>query len=143
MIGTILAVGLVAGVLQEPVVPAAATLEIHDSVNVSAIQTLTLRRPEGGQTLGMTVITEAEKPALIQISGDAGRLYRIQVRESGGPFVGNDLRIWSTNTGDISESHISTTDAHGRDLLHISGRLTRRVGSTGDRRTLAVSIQYD
>ena len=142
MIGTILVAALAAGVVQDQVMPADAAIEILDSVNVGAVQTLRLRRPDETGPLGMTVITEADRPALIRISGDAARLYRIQVAEGGRTSPGGALRIWSANTGDISDSQMSTTDAHGRDLLRISGRLAAP-GSAGAARTLAVSIHYD
>lgn len=141
MIVTVLAMAGAMAAVQEPT--GAASLEVHESFNVGAIQTLRLRAPTQSNTVGMIVITHADEPALIQISGDAGRLYRIQVSENGADAAGDDLRIWSTNSGDISTSHLSATDARGRDLLRISGSLASPAGSVNDRRTLAVSIQYD
>lgn len=142
MIGVILSFAMIGAAVQDPGGAAVAAIEIQDSVNVGAVQTLRLRESEGIAALGMTVITEADEPALIQISGDAGRLYRIQVAENGVASGADDLRIWSANTGDISSSLTSTTDASGRDLLRIDGKLAAS-STPALRRTLAVKIHYE
>ena len=89
-----------------------------------------------------------DAPALIRVSGDPGRLYRIRIPltsdlASGAARI-NDLRILSVNAGDVSMSGVARMDHQGQDLLQISGSL--RTSDNGRAETppaLPLSIDYE
>lgn len=76
--------------------------------------------------------------ALIRLSSDAGRAYRIRLPERG-QADWRDLSIWSANDGDISGGLSGRLDAQGQDTLRVTGRPSPNAGMA----VLPVSIDYD
>ncbi|WP_295175352.1 hypothetical protein, partial [uncultured Brevundimonas sp.] len=62
--------------------------------------------------------------------------------DQGDAFV-EGLRIWSENTGDISDTRTSRMDFEGRDLLRVSGRLRPAAGATEPIAALPLSVDYE
>ena len=121
--------------------PATASLEIQRGLNVSAIRPLRLQlRPEGA-TLGLSAVELGDGPALVQITGDANRLYRVQLPE--GDAGDASFEIWSANAGDISRSRISVMDADGHDLLRLTGDPASLRGLFGYTAKFPLTIQYE
>ncbi len=70
----------------------------------------------------------ADAPAVIRISGDPGRAYRINLpRSISDPDTNatiTDFSVWSDNSGDITETLSARMDQTGRDTLRVSGVLS-------------------
>jgi len=103
----------------------------------------------GGGSLSVTASGLADAPAMIQISGDPGRIYRIRVPRlvatPGDVATLDELVVWSQNSGDISETRVGRLDANGQDVLSITGRL-RILQASDDSdavTSLPLSIDYE
>jgi hypothetical protein len=98
--------------------PATGSMQIYSGLNVSTVRPLRVQIDPDGSALGLSAIDLADGPTLIEVHGDAYRVYRIEV-VGGAREV--SLEIWSVNAGDISKTRIGVMDADGQDLLRISG----------------------
>lgn len=120
---------------------AEASIDIHRGLNVNAIRPLRMQlRPEGA-TLGLSTIELADGPALVEVTGDANRVYSVQILN--GDEGAASFEIWSVNAGDISRSRIAVMDADGHDLLRLTGdpaALRRVLGGTT---SFPLTIQYE
>lgn len=125
----------------------AASLTVSRGLSVATVRPMRLQLSPGDAALSVTGVTLADAPAMIQISGDPGRVYRIRlapVGEGATAAVIDDLRIWSANAGDISVARVSHMDLQGRDLLRVSGRLRVSENPAADAvATLPLSIDYE
>lgn len=120
---------------------AGAALEVHSGLSVSTLRPMRVPVTEDGSMLGLTALELANGPALVEVTGDANRVYRLQI--TGDRPGTTSFQIWSSNVGDISASWIAVMDDHGRDLLRIGGdpdELRRLFGEAG---RIPLSIQYE
>jgi len=85
--------------------------------------------------------------AVVQITGDPGRLYRISVAapvstdpNAPPPAV---LTIWSDTSGDISESQTGQLDANGQDTLRISAIATACPDDPDDEPPILLNLTYE
>lgn len=142
--------GLVAGV---PAAAAAqssngsATLTVQRGLSIASVSPMRLQPNEANVALSVSGSNLVDAPAMIQISGDPGRVYRIRLpqdqSDEGVPVI-EDLKIWSATSGDISETRVARLDLQGQDLLRVSGRLRVRIGDDGEAvAALPLSIDYE
>lgn len=124
-----------------------ATLTVQRSLSISTVSPMRLQpeTPEAG--LSVTGSNLIDAPAMIRISGDPGRVYRIRLPQAdadqGGSVI-EELKIWSATSGDISETRVARLDLQGRDLLRVSGRLRVRLDEEGEPvAALPLSIDYE
>lgn len=127
--------------------PARATLSVERSLSIASVRPIQLSPDDPVATLSMRADIQPDAPAVISVTGDPGRVYRVSVPRTlaspEGVVLVENLQIWSENTGDISTSRTSRMDFEGRDLLHVSGRLRPGTGAAKPFATLPLSIDYD
>lgn len=93
--------------------------------------------------------SSATGEAIIQITGDPGRIYRVRLpamieADTAGSSI-DSFTIRSDNAGDISTTLTARMDDAGQDRLHVGG-LLRRVGGlmvTDVRAAIPLSIDYE
>lgn len=115
-----------------------AALQIHRSLSVATLSPMHLDRDREAVALFAQDAGALDSTALIRLSGDAGRAYRIRLPERG-QADWRDLSIWSANDGDISGGFSGRLDAQGQDPLRVTGRPSPNAGMA----VLPVSIDYD
>lgn len=121
---------------------ARAAMTVQRSLSVATISPMRFERDAGAAALsaqndGMTT----ERPAVIRLSGDPGRAYRIRLPRREASFDAVEgLQILSANDGDISLSLGGRLNAQGHDVLEIRGRLRAQTGHVA---ALPLSIDYD
>lgn len=124
-----------------------ATLTVQRGLSISTVSPMRLQPLESEVALSVTGSNPVDAPAMIQITGDPGRVYRIRLPQSDidqDVAVIQDLKIWSANAGDISETRVARLDLQGRDLLRVSGRLRVRLDDEGEPiAALPLSIDYE
>lgn len=102
---------------------------------------------EGGVLQLSTEGISADAPAVIQVTGDPNRVYRIRLPQVAGVegAVLEELQVHSQTSGDITSVGVARTNSEGRDLLTISGRLrsTNDGQATSARPPLLVAIVYE
>lgn len=127
--------------------PARATLSVERSLSIASVRPIQLSPEDRIATLSMRADIQPNAPAVIRVTGDPGRVYRIRVPSTLASVEGvalvEDLRIWSENTGDISDTRTSRMDFEGRDMLRVSGRLRRAGGVATSFAALPLSIVYE
>lgn len=127
--------------------PARATLSVERSLSIASVRPIQLSPNDPVATLSMRADIQPNAPAVISVTGDPGRVYRIRVPDTltsvEGVALVEGLRIWSENTGDISSSRTSRMDFEGRDLLRVSGRLRPAAGATEPIAALPLSVDYE
>jgi len=127
--------------------PARATLSVERSLSIVSVRPIQLSPEDRVATLSLRADIIPNAPAVIRVTGDPGRVYRIRVprtlTSSEGVALVEDLRIWSENTGDISDTRTSRMDVEGRDLLRVSGRLQPATGAAEPFAALPLSIDYE
>jgi hypothetical protein len=116
-----------------------AALEIQRSLSVATLSPMRFERDRDAAGLIADRQDAPDSPAVIRLSGDAGRAYRIRLPRLEGPAL-DGLMIWSANDGDISQTLSGRLDGDGRETLHVSGRLLIEPGRVA---TLPLSIDYD
>ena len=115
-----------------------AALQIHRSLSVAALSPMHLERDREAVALIAQDAGALDSAAVIRLSGDAGRAYRIRLpRPSQAEW--RNLSIWSANDGDISGGLSGRLDAEGQDTLTIIGQPSQQAGMA----VLPVSIDYD
>lgn len=124
---------------------ARAALTVQRSLSVVAVRPIQMSPERRDATLSLSADVQPDAAAVIRVSGDPGRVYRIRMPQAltarDGAALVEDLRIWSDNAGDVSESRASRMDDQGRDLLRISGQV-RSLRSDG-LASLPLSIDYE
>ena len=124
-----------------------ATLSVQRGLSISTVSPMRIQSTEREAGLSVTGSELVDAPAMIQITGDPGRVYRIRLPQTSGAdglAVIEDLEIWSANAGDISEVRVARLDMSGQDLLRVSGRLRLQLGGDGEPITaLPLSIDYE
>lgn len=116
-----------------------AALQIHRSLSVATLSSMHLDRDRGEAVALIAQDAGAlDSAAVIRLSGDAGRAYRIRLpRPSQADW--RNLSIWSANDGDISGGLSGRLDSEGQDTLTITGQPSQQAGMA----VLPVSIDYD
>ena len=124
-----------------------ASLTIQRGLSMSTVRPMRLEMSSGQVGITITASNLVDAPAMIQITGDPGRVYRIRLPEAGaGDSVAliENLKIWSANDGDISETRVARLGVDGRDLLRVSGQFHMRVGQNAEPiAALPLSIDYE
>lgn len=127
--------------------PARATISIERSLSIVSVRPIQLSPEQRVATLSLSADIQPNAPAVIRVTGDPGRVYRIRVprtlTSSEGVALVEDLQIWSANTGDVSVTRTSHMDLDGRDMLRISGRLRPANGASESVAALPLSIDYE
>jgi len=120
------------------------TLTVVRSLSIASVRPIQLMPETLDRPLGINASIPVDAPAVIQIAGDPGRVYRIRAPgmlvTSDGVTVVDDLRLWSAKSGDVSSSRAARMDVDGRDVLHVTGRLK---STTTGRASLPISIDYE
>lgn len=111
-----------------------SSIRIERSVGVTTMARMAFAADDGapprpGETsVSETGGTTASAPAVIQVTGDPGRTYRINLPASlSAPMTNatiSQFRVWSQNTGDISNTLTSHMDDRGQDTLRVTGVLS-------------------
>lgn len=143
---TVLIAGLpVAAVAQSQ--NGSGTLTVQRGLSIATVSPMRLQPNETNVALSVSGTNLVDAPAMIQISGDPRRIYRIRLPQDDGDqdvAVIEDLKIWSATSGDISETRVARLDLQGHDLLRVSGRLRVRLdGATEPMAALPLSIDYE
>jgi len=127
--------------------PARATISIERSLSIVSVRPIQLSPEQRVATLSLSADIQPNAPAVIRVTGDPGRVYRIRVprtlTSSEGVALVEDLQIWSENTGDVSVTRTSHMDLDGRDMLRVSGRLRPANGASESVAALPLSIDYE
>lgn len=134
---------------------ASGSITIERGLNISTVSPMELRAARsvsGGTTTGggganVTSAGGGDSPAIIAVTGDPGRLYRVrmpQFIDAGGQGTIETLIIRSRNAGDISKSRVGRMDASGQDVLTVTGRLhTKRDEEVSVTTTVPLSVDYE
>lgn len=121
-----------------------ASLTIERPLTVSTVRPLTFGP---SQVDGTIQAKRVSTQAIIRVTGDPGRIYRIRLPSSvTAPSAGaviEGFTIWSDNSGDISEVLTARMDDTGRDRLHIGGQLRNSGSLTLSEVTTAVPLSVD
>lgn len=127
--------------------PARATISIERSLSIVSVRPIQLSPEQRVATLSLSADIQPNAPAVIRVTGDPGRVYRIRVprtlTSSEGVALVEDLQIWSENTGDVSVTRTSHMDLDGRDMLRVSCRLRPANGASESVAALPLSIDYE
>ena len=117
---------------------AEATIRVESTVGVSEISRMVFSGSgtaepttvDAVQASRQTRLVErsgqpANAPAVIRVSGDPGRVYRINLpRTIQDPQTNTTISgfsVWSENSGDITETLSARMDEHGSDTLQVTG----------------------
>jgi hypothetical protein len=126
---------------------AAAALTVEGSaITISAIRPLTFAVPAPSAN---TTAALAGEPAILEISGDPGRAYRIRLPDTVATGDENDivdhLTIQSQTSGDVSKTLTGRMNADGHDRLYIGGLLRRvtEIITAPITTTVPVSLDYE
>ncbi|ATQ43879.1 hypothetical protein [Caulobacter mirabilis] len=132
-----------------PSAQAEAALEVVRGLNVVSMRPMRLSPHPPRARDGVQGGALADAPAIIRISGDPGRLYRIRMPRillaDDSLAVIEELRVWSLGSGDITQSRVAQVGPGGRDVLRVSGRLRllRPEAARAMFATLPISIDYE
>jgi len=99
---------------------------IERALTISTVRALSFGRVPAN---GATVPASGSTDAIIQVTGDPGRLYRVRlpaaISTSTPGITVDSFTIWSDNSGDISNTLTARMDGSGQDRLRIGGSLRR------------------
>jgi len=126
----ILFIGIAFGTLpqvalaQSRIADGAVTIE--RALTISTVRALSFGRVSAN---GGTIPASGSTDAIIQVTGDPGRQYRVRLPaaiSTSTPGISIDsFTIWSDNSGDISNTLTARMDGSGQDRLRIGGSLRR------------------
>ncbi len=136
---------------------ATGAIQVERALTLSNVQSMsfvaTRRNADGAPAPNATTADPnrdaSDAPAVIDITGDPGRVYRIQLPEtidtqrSAGVISG--FQVWSETVGDVSRTMTGRLNAEGHDRLRISGVLTTASGMiiTDVQTAVPVNIDYE
>ncbi len=134
---------------------ATGAIQVERALTLSNVQSMsfvaTRRNLDRGTGNGVeaTNADASDAPAVIDITGDPGRVYRIQLPAtidttlSDGVISG--FQVWSETVGDVSRTMTGRLNAEGHDRLRISGILTTAHGMviTDVQTAVPVNIDYE
>lgn len=123
---------------------AAGSITVERSLTISSVQPMSFASTT---TRADSAVVAQSTEAVIRVTGDPGRVYRVTLPESvvaqPGDATVDALRVVSDNSGDITSTLTARMDASGLDRLHISGRLSQSNGITLTNVTAAVPVGVD
>jgi hypothetical protein len=133
---------------------ATGAIQVERALTLSNVQSMsflaTRRNIAGAEAAAIDETTgPSSAPAVIDVTGDPGRVYRIQlpetIRADIADSVINGFQVWSETMGDVSETMAGRLNSEGHDRLRISGVLTttRGVVLTDVSAAVPVSIDYE
>lgn len=131
---------------------ASGTIQIERALTLSNIQPMSFlatRRNVAGTGVVEEPGGASTAPALIDITGDPGRLYRIQLPEAVNAEIADSVidgfQVWSETMGDVTRTMTGRLNSEGHDRLRISGVLTTTAGMviTDVSTAVPVSIDYE
>lgn len=133
---------------------ATSAIQVERALTLSNVQSMsfvaTRRNIEGAAAGAALETTDASSaPAVIDITGDPGRVYRIQLPVAISAEIANSVidgfQVWSETMGDVSSTMTGKLNSEGRDRLRISGVLTTSAGLviTDVSTAVPVSIDYE
>ena len=110
---------------------ATGAIQIERALTMTSVQPMTFvaapRNLQGANGANGSEDGAASAPAIIDITGDPGRIYRIRLPPSidaqGGGLI-DGFRVWSETAGDVSRTLAGRLNDQGTDRLHITGALT-------------------
>lgn len=123
---------------------ATGALTVERALTVSTVRPLSFGP---SQVDGSIVSPTGPTEAVVQVTGDPGRLYRVRLPAAiatgvpGATIEG--FTIWSDNSGDISQALTARMDGAGKDRLHIGGSLRRPSTLTLIEVTTAIPLSVD
>ena len=121
-----------------------ASLTIERSLTIAAVQPMSFN-PVSTST-GVVVTTQSGT-AIIRVSGDPGRVYRVnlpaEIVASPGDRLVDVLAVISDNSGDITRNLTARMNAEGSDRLQITGLLSQPSGIALTNVSAAVPIGVD
>jgi len=136
---------------------ATGAIQVERALTLSNVQSMsfvaTRRNVDGAAAPNGTAADPtgdaSDTPAVIDITGDPGRVYRIQLpttidtQLSEGVISG--FQVWSETVGDVSKTMTGRLNADGHDRLRISGVLTTAHGMiiTDVQTAVPVNIDYE
>lgn len=123
-----------------------ASITIREAVAISSMRPMRLQAidADSGVSLG-AVGGQADAPAVVQVTGDPGSVYRIRVPEAAAAegVVVEALEVHSLTSGDITGEGVARMSAEGRDVLTISGRLRLATADGVENAPLMIAIAYE
>lgn len=123
---------------------AEGAITIERALTVSTVRPLSFGRTSAD---GVPLPAGLATDAVIQITGDPGRVYRVRlpaaVRTESPAATIDSFTIRSDNSGDISETLTARMDLAGQDRLHISGSLRQSSGIIITDVTAAIPLSVD
>jgi hypothetical protein len=132
---------------------ATGAIQVERALKLSTVQSMsfiaTRRNIDDGAPVTRGDGDASDAPAVIDIAGDPGRVYRIQLPEAidtelaQGVITG--FRVWSETVGDVSTTMTGRLNAEGHDRLRISGVLSTAHGViiTDVQAAVPVNIDYE
>lgn len=129
---------------------ATGAIQVERALTLSNVQSMTFaanRRTASNDPAANADTSDV--PAVIDITGDPGRVYRIQLPStidtelSEGVISG--FQVWSETVGDVTRTMTGRLNAEGHDRLRISGVLTTARGMiiTDVQTAVPVNIDYE
>lgn len=123
---------------------ATGTIIVERALTISTVRSLSFGPSRGNEAIP---ISTAPTQAVIQVTGDPGRIYRVRLpavistSTPGATIEGFTIR--SDNSGDISQTLTAQMDGTGKDRLHIGGSLRRPSTLTLSEVTTAIPLSVD
>lgn len=121
-----------------------ASLTIERSLTIAAVQPMSFNPVSTGP--GVTVTTQSGT-AVIRVSGDPGRVYRVTLPAAivarPGDMAVDLFTVISDNSGDITRNLTARMNAEGSDRLEITGLLRQPGGIARSNVSAAVPIGVD
>lgn len=121
-----------------------ATLTIERSLSVATVRPMRFNPVSSNSG---TIVTTRSEPAVILVTGDPGRIYRITlpptVLAGPGDLTVDTLTVVSDNSGDVTRNLTARMDAAGSDRLQITGLLRQATGIVLTNVSAAVPIGVD
>lgn len=123
---------------------AESTVTIERALTISTVRPLTFGRVAAN---GVPMSSAGSADAVIQVTGDPGRLYRVRLpaaimTSTPGTTI-DSFTIWSDTAGDISQSLTGRIDDRGQDRLRIGGALRRSSAIILSDVTAAIPVSVD
>ena len=131
---------------------ATGSIQVERALTLSNVQSMSFvatRRNIAGSSMVEEPAAASTAPAVIDITGDPGRIYKIQLPETVSAEVADTVidgfQVWSETMGDVTTTMSGRLNSEGRDRLLISGVLTGASGMiiTNVSAAVPVSIDYE
>ena len=128
------------------------SIQVERALTLSNVQSMSFvatRRNIAGSSMVEEPAAASTAPAVIDITGDPGRIYKIQLPETVSAEVADTVidgfQVWSETMGDVTTTMSGRLNSEGRDRLLISGVLNAASGMiiTNVSAAVPVSIDYE